>query len=73
MSLSRRFITSCISFVLLINLSGCIVISVAAEATATVVGGVVEVVDVVTPDIIDDDDDEDHSDEDAHPDDDSDN
>jgi len=41
------------------SLSGCIVISAvstAVDVTTTVVGGAIDVVDTITPDIIDDDD-----------------
>ncbi|AZQ83791.1 hypothetical protein EKO29_06960 [Colwellia sp. Arc7-635] len=41
------------------SLSGCIavtVVSTAVEVTTSVVGGAIDVVDAVTPDIIDDDD-----------------
>ena len=44
---------------LLVSLSGCIaatVISATISATSTVIGGAIDVVDAVTPDIIDDDD-----------------
>jgi hypothetical protein len=44
------------------NLSGCVIATVASVAvgvTTTVVGGAIDVVDAVTPDIIDDDDDDD--------------
>lgn len=44
------------------NLSGCVIATVASVAvgvTTTVVGGAIDVVDAVTPDIMDDDDDED--------------
>ena len=44
------------------HLSGCIVVG-AVSATATVVGGAIDVVDAVTPDIFDDDDDDDDEDE----------
>lgn len=43
----------------LFNLSGCIAVSVVSAAvgvTTTIVGGAVDVVDAVTPDIFDDDD-----------------
>ena len=43
----------------LISLSGCIaatVLSTAVGVTTTVVGGAIDVIDLVTPDIIDDDD-----------------
>jgi hypothetical protein len=43
----------------LFSLSGCIaasVISTAVGVTTTVVGGTIDVVDTITPDIIDDDD-----------------
>ncbi|MFT5757885.1 MAG: hypothetical protein ACI9LM_002622 [Alteromonadaceae bacterium] len=45
-----------ISFILL--LSGCVVVSTAVGVTTSVVGGVIEVVDTVTPDILDDEQDE---------------
>ena len=48
------------------NLAGCVVATVASVAvgvTTTVVGGAIDVVDAVTPDIIDDDDDDDDEDE----------
>ncbi|MCP3674683.1 MAG: hypothetical protein GY829_09500 [Gammaproteobacteria bacterium] len=48
-----------VAIALLINLSGCTVVSVAVGATSAVVGGAIDVVDIVTPDIIDDDDDDD--------------
>jgi hypothetical protein len=48
-----------ISLILLSSLSGCVVLSTAVGVTTTVVGGVIDVVDLVTPDILDDDDDED--------------
>jgi hypothetical protein len=44
------------------SLSGCIavaVVSTAVSATTTVVGGAIDVVDAVTPDIIDDEDEDD--------------
>ncbi|MFT4790051.1 MAG: hypothetical protein ACI8R9_002823, partial [Paraglaciecola sp.] len=43
------------------NLSGCVIATVASVAvgvTTTVVGGAIDVVDAVTPDIIDDEDEE---------------
>jgi len=43
----------------LVGLSGCIaatVVSTAVGVTTTVVGGAIDVVDAVTPDIVDDDD-----------------
>ena len=52
------------SFLLLylaFSLSGCIAVSVVSTAvgvTTTVIGGAIDVVDTVTPDIMDDDDDE---------------
>ena len=57
-----RLISFLITIALLLNLSGCTVVSVAVGATTAVVGGAIEVVDIVTPDIIDDDDDEDEDD-----------
>lgn len=45
-------------FYVLFSLSGCIaasVLSAAVDVTTTVVGGAIDVVDAVTPDIIDDD------------------
>jgi len=53
-------------FYLLLSLSGCVAVSVvsaAVGATTTVVGGAIDVVDAVTPDILDDEDDEDDEDE----------
>lgn len=47
---------------LLISLSGCIaasIVSGAVDITTTAVGGAIDIVDAVTPDIIDDDDEED--------------
>ena len=44
-------------FYVLLSLSGCVaatVVSAAVSVTTTVVGGAVDVVDAVTPDIIDD-------------------
>lgn len=49
------------------SLSGCVavtVVSAAVGATTTVVGGAIDVVDAVTPDIMDDDDDEDEDEDD---------
>lgn len=46
---------------LLLTLSGCIaatIVSTAVDVTTTAVGAAVDVVDVVTPDIIDDDEDD---------------
>ncbi|MGB0898622.1 MAG: NF038104 family lipoprotein [Psychrobium sp.] len=46
---------------LLLSLSGCIaasIVSGAVDITTTAVGGAIDVVDAVTPDILDDDDDE---------------
>lgn len=46
---------------LVCSLSGCIAVSVVSTAvsvTTTVIGGAIDVVDTVTPDIMDDDDDE---------------
>lgn len=46
---------------LVFSLSGCIAVtavSAAVEVTTTVIGGTIDVVDTVTPDIMDDDDDE---------------
>ena len=48
------------------NLSGCIAVSVvstAVSATTTVVGGAIDVVDAITPDIIDDEDEGDEDNE----------
>jgi hypothetical protein len=50
----------------LIGLSGCVAVSVVSTAvgvTATVVGGAIDVVDAVTPDILDDDEQEDEADD----------
>ena len=49
-------------FYLLLSLSGCVAVSVvstAVGATTAVVGGAIDVVDAVTPDILDDEDEED--------------
>jgi len=43
----------------LVLLSGCVVVTTAVGVTTTVVGGAIEVVDIVTPDIFDDESDED--------------
>lgn len=51
---------------LLLSLSGCIaasIVSGAVDITTTAVGGAIDVVDAVTPDILDDDDDDDDDDE----------
>ena len=60
-----------ITFMAIMVLSGCVVVTVvetAVDVTTAVVGGAVDVVDAITPDIIsdddDDDDDEDNDDED---------
>ncbi len=53
-----RFFTTIIFLIGLSFLSGCTVVGVAVGVTTTVVGGAIEVVDAVTPDIIDDEDDE---------------
>jgi hypothetical protein len=53
-----RLIISLLIIALLGNLSGCTVLTVAVVATTTVVGGAIDVVDAVTPDIISDDDEE---------------
>jgi len=39
-------------------MTGCVVVSTAVGVTTTVVGGAIEVVDVITPDIFDDESDE---------------
>ncbi|MFT5294499.1 MAG: hypothetical protein ACI9YH_000505 [Colwellia sp.] len=47
----------------LVSLSGCVAVSVvsaAVGATTAVVGGAIDVVDAVTPDIIDDDENDDN-------------
>ena len=52
---------------LLLSLSGCIaasIVSGAVDITTTAVGGAFDVVDAVTPDILDDDDDDDDDEED---------
>ena len=46
---------------LVFTLSGCVAVAVVGVATS-VVGGAIDVVDVVTPDIMDDDDDDDDDD-----------
>ena len=51
---------------LVFSLSGCIAVtavSAVVEVTTTVIGGAIDVVDTVTPDIMDDDDDEPTEDE----------
>lgn len=51
---------------LLLSLSGCIaasIVSGAVDITTTAVGGAIDVVDAVTPDILDDDDEEDEKEE----------
>lgn len=56
-----------ITFMAIMVLSGCVVVTVvetAVDVTTAVVGGAVDVVDAITPDIISDDDDEDNDDED---------
>lgn len=60
----------------LFNLSGCIAVSVVSAAvgvTTTIVGGAVDVVDAVTPDIFDDDDDDNDKQAEDEEDDDNDN
>ena len=52
-----------ISLILLSSLSGCVVLSTAVGVTTTVVGGVIDVVDLVTPDILDDDDEDEDEEE----------
>ncbi|HBY87931.1 MAG TPA: hypothetical protein DEO86_18920 [Colwellia sp.] len=66
----KRITQSFLMLYVFINLSGCIaatVLSAAVDVTTTVVGGTIDVVDTVTPDIIDDDDeqaeDDDHDNE----------
>lgn len=51
------------------SLSGCVavtVVSAAVGATTTVVGGAIDVVDAVTPDIMDDDDDDEDEDDNSN-------
>jgi hypothetical protein len=51
------------------SLSGCIavtVVSTAVGVTTTVIGGAIDVVDAVTPDIMDDDDDDEQAEDDAN-------
>ena len=60
----------------LFNLSGCIAVSVVSAAvgvTTTIVGGAIDVVDAVTPDIFDDDDKQAQEDENENQDNDNDN
>ena len=55
----KKFTQVCFLLFSFISLSGCIaatVLSTAVGVTTTVVGGAIDVIDVVTPDIIDDDD-----------------
>jgi len=58
LTLTLLFIMSLCCF-----LSGCMVVSAAVDVTTTVVGGAIDVVDAITPDIIDDDEDDDEDDE----------
>jgi hypothetical protein len=58
-----KLINGIMSLIFINCLSGCVVVSAAVGVTTIVVGGVVEVVDTVTPDIFDGDDDEDDSDD----------
>ena len=61
-----KLVNGIITLVLINCLSGCVVVGAAVGVTTIVVGGVVEVVDTVTPDIFDDED-EDEDDEDSSP------
>ncbi len=57
----KKIIKSCFALYILACLCGCIAVSVVSTAvgvTTAVVGGAIDVVDAVTPDIIDDDDDD---------------
>jgi len=54
---------------LFVSLSGCVavtVVSAAVGVTTTVVGGAIDVVDAVTPDIIDDEDDNEQAEDDGN-------
>lgn len=55
----KKVLQSMLLLFIFFNLSGCIAVSVvstAVSATTTVVGGAIDVVDAITPDIIDDED-----------------
>ncbi len=57
----KKIAQSFLLLYLVFSLSGCIAVSVVSTAvgvTTTVIGGAIDVVDTVTPDIMDDDDDE---------------
>ena len=57
----KSFVQITVIALLLLTLSGCIaatIVSTAVDVTTTAVGAAVDVVDAVTPDIIDDDEDE---------------
>jgi hypothetical protein len=49
-----KLVNGIITLILISCLSGCVVVSAAVGVTTTVVGGVIDVVDTVTPDILDD-------------------
>ena len=62
----KKIAQSFLLLYLVFSLSGCIAVSVVSTAvgvTTTVIGGAIDVVDTVTPDIMDDDDDEPTEDE----------
>ncbi len=62
----KKVLHSLLLLFIVFNLSGCIavaVVSTAVSATTTVVGGAIDVVDAVTPDIIDDEDEGDEDNE----------
>jgi hypothetical protein len=63
----KKIAQSVFLLLVLFNLSGCIAVSVVSAAvgvTTTIVGGAVDVVDAVTPDIFDDDDEQAEDEED---------
>lgn len=65
-TMSKKILQCILVLSAFILLSGCIaatVVSTAVGVTTTVVGGAIDVVDAVTPDIIDDDDDEEEDEE----------
>jgi hypothetical protein len=53
----RFAIKNCLVLLILTLNTGCAVVTATVGVASVVVGGAIEVVDIVTPDIIDDDDD----------------
>ncbi len=61
MTFKTSFLMIC--YLGLLNLlSGCVVVTTAVGVTTTVVGGAIDVVDAVTPDVFDDDDEHENTD-----------